>query len=81
MREFEVLKKVNHESIVKLLAIEEEVRFNLYPVFFLPTYVFYQVTKACQTGLEESYSTLLKAETHFFDCGINACKYKPNYAV
>lgn len=27
MREFEVLKKVNHESIVKLLAIEEEVRF------------------------------------------------------
>lgn len=26
MREFEVLKKVNHENIVKLLAIEEEVR-------------------------------------------------------
>ena len=25
MREFEVLKKVNHENIVKLLAIEEEV--------------------------------------------------------
>lgn len=24
MREFEVLKKVNHENIVKLLAIEEE---------------------------------------------------------
>lgn len=29
MREFEVLKKVNHESIVKLLAIEEEVRLHL----------------------------------------------------
>ena len=25
MREFEVLQKVNHENIVKLLAIEEEV--------------------------------------------------------
>lgn len=25
-REFEVLKKVNHQNIVKLLAIEEEVR-------------------------------------------------------
>lgn len=26
MREFDVLKKVNHKNIVKLLAIEEEVR-------------------------------------------------------
>ena len=29
-REFEVLKKVNHQNIVKLLAIEEEVRTGLY---------------------------------------------------
>ncbi|MPC78863.1 Serine/threonine-protein kinase TBK1 [Portunus trituberculatus] len=29
MREFEVLKKVNHESIVKLLAIEEEIFVNV----------------------------------------------------
>lgn len=38
MREFEVLKKVNHESIVKLLAIEEEVRhfFPKYIMLFLP---------------------------------------------
>lgn len=28
-REFEVLKKVNHENIVRLLAIEEEVCFYL----------------------------------------------------
>lgn len=28
MREFEVLQKVNHENIVKLLAIEEEVIFK-----------------------------------------------------
>lgn len=28
MREFEVLQKVNHENIVKLLAIEEEVRWR-----------------------------------------------------
>ncbi|KPM04205.1 serine/threonine protein kinase-like protein 4 [Sarcoptes scabiei] len=27
-REFEVLKKVNHENIVKLLAIEEEVSLS-----------------------------------------------------
>ena len=27
-REFEVLKKVNHENIVKLLAIEEEVNIS-----------------------------------------------------
>lgn len=36
MREFEVLKKVNHESIVKLLAIEEEVRFKPIPSILLP---------------------------------------------
>lgn len=28
MREFRVLEKVNHENIVKLLAIEEEVSYT-----------------------------------------------------
>ena len=37
MREFEVLKKVNHESIVKLLAIEEEVRLGLTSICFYVT--------------------------------------------
>lgn len=34
-REFEVLKKVNHENIVRLLAIEEEVSIFLVFVFYL----------------------------------------------
>ena len=34
MREFEVLKKVNHENIVKLLAIEEEVSFDVTVLLF-----------------------------------------------
>ena len=28
MREFEVLKKLNHKNIVKLFAVEEEVSFH-----------------------------------------------------
>ena len=40
MREFEVLQKVKHENIVKLLAIEEEqvhIITKLYWVFFCRT--------------------------------------------
>ena len=41
MREFDVLKKVNHKNIVKLLAIEEEVRVKLSRMTLSMAWVFY----------------------------------------
>lgn len=39
MREFEVLKKLNHKNIVKLFAVEEEVSADL----LITSYVFVMV--------------------------------------